>query len=211
MSELADLELAPAKRFAGRSDAPVWAAEAREPMKLALPLAITQLAQMAILTADVLMLGRLSKEALAGADDAVGVRVAGYTALAMSAVFMSVSAAVLAMFPHDISGLYLSPAAPANAEALALASLLLKVAAAFQIFDGVRVTAALSLRGLKGTRMPVRIAGASYWLAGFPVCIGLGVGLGLRGFGVWIGLAFALMVAAICMCSRFAYLSRDRK
>jgi MATE family multidrug resistance protein len=44
-----------------------WMCEARELMKLALPLVATQLAQMAILTTDVLMLGRLSKEALAGA------------------------------------------------------------------------------------------------------------------------------------------------
>src|SRR5690348_4218709 len=44
-----------------------WRAELRELMKLAWPLVATQLAQMAILTTDVLMLGRLSKEALASA------------------------------------------------------------------------------------------------------------------------------------------------
>jgi hypothetical protein len=35
--------------------------------------------------------------------------------------------------------------------------------------------------------------------------------LGWKGLGVWIGLAFALMVAAICMCWRFYYLSRESR
>jgi len=34
--------------------------------------------------------------------------------------------------------------------------------------------------------------------------------LGLKGLGVWIGLAFALFVAAISMCWRFYHLSREQ-
>ena len=44
-----------------------WADEARALVKLAGPLVITQLAQMAIMTTDVIMLGRLGKTALASA------------------------------------------------------------------------------------------------------------------------------------------------
>src|ERR1700761_6449377 len=44
-----------------------WIAEARELLKLAGPLVLTQLAQMAIMTTDVVMLGRLGKSALAAA------------------------------------------------------------------------------------------------------------------------------------------------
>src|SRR5262245_19341331 len=44
-----------------------WTAEARELMKLAGPLVVTQLMQMAILTTDVIMLGRVGKEAIAAA------------------------------------------------------------------------------------------------------------------------------------------------
>jgi MATE family multidrug resistance protein len=84
------------------------------------------------------------------------------------------------------------------------------VAAAFQLFDGVQVAAALSLRGLKDARAPMWIAGASYWLAGFPTCIVLGFGLGMKGFGIWIGLAFGLFVAAVLLCWRFWYMSRER-
>src|SRR6266446_4475392 len=42
-----------------------WLAEARELLRLAVPLAATQLAQMAILATDTVMLGHYSKEALA--------------------------------------------------------------------------------------------------------------------------------------------------
>jgi MATE family multidrug resistance protein len=145
----------------------------------------------------------------AGAGDLAGVRRAGSSALAVSTGFMSVSALVILLFRHQIAELYIAHA-DANADALALAAVFLQVAAAFQIFDGIQVTAALSLRGLKDAHMPMWIAGASYWLAGFPVCYGLGFGLGLKGLGVWIGLAFALFVAAISMCLRFYHLARER-
>ena len=54
------------------------------------------------------------------------------------------------------------------------------------------------------------LAGASYGLAGAPVCLLLGVGLRLHGVGIWIGLAFALAVAAAAMCSRLDHLTRSR-
>ena len=77
-----------------------------------------------------------------------------------------------------------------------MAVVFLHVAAAFQLMDGVQVTAAMSLRGLKDTSGPMWLAGASYWLAGAPMCALLGFGLGLDGLGVWLGLAFGLLVAA---------------
>jgi MATE family multidrug resistance protein len=123
---------------------------------------------------------------------------------------MSLCAVVLALFPHAIAGLYLDPRVAQNAGAIALATVFLRVAAAFQIFDGLQVVAALSLRGLKDARMPMVLAGASYWLAGFPACLFFGFWLGLKGFGIWLGLAFGLLVAAVAMCARFYYMTRDK-
>jgi MATE family multidrug resistance protein len=85
----------------------------------------------------------------------------------------------------------------------------LRIAAAFQIFDGIQVVASLSLRGLKDARMPMWIAAGSYWLIGFPICIGLGVFANWQGIGIWTGLAFALMTAAIFLSWRFVALSRE--
>ncbi len=81
----------------------------------------------------------------------------------------------------------------------------------FQIVDGLQVTAAMALRGLKDARAPMIIAAASYWLAGFPVCIGLGFWLHMAGLGIWIGLAFGLLVAAVSLTWRFAWLSRETR
>ena len=147
----------------------------------------------------------------AGANDMAGARRAGFTALAIATGFMSTTAIILALFPHQIAALYFAADNADNADVLRLAALFLQIAAAFQIFDGIQVVASLSLRGLKDAHAPMWIAGAAYWLVGFPLCLGLGVGLHWQGLGVWTGLAFALMAAAILLSRRFIYLSRQRR
>lgn len=144
----------------------------------------------------------------AGAGDGEEVRRAGYTAMLMAVAFMSLCALALALFPRAIAGLYVDVRLAQNAAAVALAAVFLRVAAAFQIFDGLQVVGALSLRGLKDARMPMFLAAGSYWLAGFPACLLFGFGLGLKGLGIWIGLAFGLLVAAVAMCARFVMLAR---
>src|ERR1700722_20885442 len=67
MSDIAEFDLAHAGRSVTGHGLDAWFAEARELSKLAAPLVLTQLAQMAILTTDVIMLGRLGKTALASA------------------------------------------------------------------------------------------------------------------------------------------------
>lgn len=146
----------------------------------------------------------------AGAGDGAGVRRAGYAAMLLAAAFMTLCAVVLFCWSHTIAGLYIDARVPQNAEAIRLATQFLKVAAAFQVFDGLQVVAALSLRGLKDARMPMVLAGASYWLAGFPACLLFGFWFGLKGFGVWLGLAFGLLVAAVLMCWRFHHLAQAR-
>ena len=143
----------------------------------------------------------------AGAGDGAGVRRAGYTAMLMGVGFMSLTSIIIWAFPRQIAELYFADVAK-NADVIVLAVVFLHMAAVFQIVDGLQVVGALSLRGLKDARAPMWIAGASYWLAGFPVCIWLAFGLHMKGLGIWIGLAFALLVAAVAMCWRFYYLSR---
>jgi MATE family, multidrug efflux pump len=143
----------------------------------------------------------------AGAGDKEAVRRAGYGAMLMAVAFMSVTAAILWLFPETIASLYLDPSA-SSAEVIALAVVFLHVAAVFQIADGVQVVGAMSLRGLKDANAPMWIAGGSYWIAGFPTCLALGFWLHMGGLGVWIGLAFSLLVAAILMTRRFWQLSR---
>jgi MATE family multidrug resistance protein len=143
----------------------------------------------------------------AGAGDRIAARRAGFTAIAMGAAFMCITALVLVTWPLQIATLWL-PDSTANRDVLALAVTFLHVAAAFQLVDGIQVTAAMGLRGLKDARGPMWIAGASYWLAGAPMCLWLGFGTSLKGFGIWLGLAFGLLVAAIALTTRFVLLSK---
>src|ERR1700692_3695347 len=65
MTDIAELDLSHAGAPVTGHGLDAWFAEARELAKLALPLALTQLAQMAIMTTDTIMLGHLSTQALA--------------------------------------------------------------------------------------------------------------------------------------------------
>jgi MATE family multidrug resistance protein len=146
--------------------------------------------------------------AAAGAKDWLGVRRAGITAMALGCSVVGVFGLVMALFGEGLAGLYLPGRSPADWRVIVLAGQFLKVAAAFQMFDALQVVAALSLRGLKDARAPLLIAGASYWLVGAPLCLGLAFGCHLQGLGVWIGLALGLAAAAASMTLRFFVLSR---
>jgi len=91
-----------------------------------------------------------------------------------------------------------------------LAIVFLYVAAVFQLFDALQVTAQMSLRGLKDAQAPMWIAGLSYWLVGFTLSYTLAFWGGLQGLGVWIGLAAGLAAAGAGMVWRFEILSRRR-
>jgi MATE family, multidrug efflux pump len=134
------------------------------------------------------------------------VRRAGLTAMALGGAVMIVFALSMALFARAIAELYL-PATPETAEALALTVLFLRVAAAFQLFDGIQVISASALRGLKDARLPMMLAGGAYWLVGFPLALFLGFGLHWQGVGIWLGLACSLAVAAVSLSLRFAYLT----
>ena len=216
---------------------PHWASFA-ELFRLGLPIGITMVFEVALFNGAALLMGTFGLASLAahqiaitipsltfmiplgiglaatvrvglaaGAGDRIAARRAGFTAIIMGACFMCSTALVLLLWPREIASLWL-PDTPANREVLALAVSFLHVAAAFQLMDGMQVTAAMSLRGLKDTRGPMWLAGASYWLAGAPMCAILGLFTPLKGFGVWLGLAFGLLVAAVTLTTRFALLSK---
>ncbi|MDR3498270.1 MAG: MATE family efflux transporter [Parvibaculum sp.] len=143
----------------------------------------------------------------AGARDMPRVRRAGTAALALSVTLMTLAGIVMAIFPKEIVGLYIDAHNPDNADVVELATVFLRVGAAFQLFDSIQVTMGISLRGLKDANFPMMLAGGSYWLFGFPVALYLAFHLHLEGFGVWIAFVLALFVVAVSMTARFAWLS----
>ncbi len=142
-----------------------------------------------------------------GRGDREGVRLAGTVGLSLSILFMGVAALGFWLAPRFIVGLYLDLDAPANAGVIVLAVTLLRVAAVFQVFDGIQVTAAGALRGLKDTRVPMFISGVSYWIVGLAGASWMAFGLDLGPAGLWWGLVLGLSTSAVLLLARFRAMS----
>lgn len=149
-----------------------------------------------------------------GLATGAGVRVAaaraGWTAIALGAAFMALSAAMLIGFGGAIAWAFLDPRNAGAAETAALAATLLVVAGLFQLADGVQAVAAGALRGLKDTTVPMILAGFGYWVAGLPLGLALAFPAGLGPVGIWVGLAVGLFLVAGLMLHRWMRLSAPR-
>ena len=132
----------------------------------------------------------------AGRKDADGVQRAVGVGMAFSLGFMMLTALTFWLIPGRVVSLYLDASDPANRAVVDTAVLFLGFAAAFQIFDGVQVSAAGALRGLKDTRVPMLISLFSYWGIGMATGATLTFGLGVGGRGLWTGLVVGLIAAA---------------
>ena len=139
-----------------------------------------------------------------GASDRAGITRAGWTALAMGIGFMAAMALLLITFPTMLIGIFLHTGDPRNAAVTALGVQFLAIAALFQIVDGAQSVGAGVLRGLQDTRWPMIFAAFGYWVIGIGVGWLLAFPLGMKGLGVWIGLASGLAVVALLMVWRWS-------
>ncbi len=138
-----------------------------------------------------------------GAGDLRGLRDGAIAALVLSfSVGLLTVVAFLAM-PKILIGLFLDRSAAEAAQILAFGTLLLAVGGLFQLFDAGQVMALGLLRGVQDTRVPMIVAGCSYWLVGIPVSYLLAFGLGFGGVGLWAGLAAGLACSASILTLRF--------
>ena len=69
--------------------------------------------------------------------------------------------------------------------------------------------AAGALRGFNDTRVPMVLAGVSFWLIGFPCAYGLAFAVGLGAVGIWIGFSIAVGTFAVMLVWRFHRRSKD--
>ena len=105
----------------------------------------------------------------AGAGDAEGARESARAALVCGVGFMMCTGIIFLVAPGAIAARYTRELPVA-----ALAATLIPIAGVFQVFDGIQAVCAGVLRGLGDTRAPFVINLAGFWLAGFPVSVGLG-------------------------------------
>ncbi len=138
-----------------------------------------------------------------GAGDAEAARFRSAVGVALSIGLAAVTAALMAVFNHQIAALYTNDATVA-----ALAAGLLFLAALFQISDAAQVSTSCAIRGYKVTRAPMVIHLTAFWVFALP----LGCVLGLapewlpwrpaepmQAQGFWIALVVGLTVAAGCL------------
>ncbi|HWY68523.1 MAG TPA: MATE family efflux transporter [Terriglobales bacterium] len=124
-----------------------------------------------------------------GRRDPVAAGRAGWAALSMGAGFMTLAALVLVFAPRMIVRAF-SP----DPQVMRVGVMLLLVAAAFQLFDGLQTVATGALRGAGETRIPMFSSFVAYWVVGLPLGYYLGFTRGFGAVGVWTGLAVSLAV-----------------
>jgi MATE family multidrug resistance protein len=119
---------------------------------------------------------------------------AGWTSILLGAGIMATFSLVLALFAQPIARAFTPDPA-----VIAATVPLLFVAAAFQFFDGLQITATGALRGAGNTHAGLIVHIIGYWIIGLPVGCWLGFRLGWGAVGLWIGLCAGLIVAGVAL------------
>lgn len=132
-----------------------------------------------------------------GRRDKPAVRTAAKVAMLAGAGVMLVSAAFFAWMPETLARLYTPEPA-----VIAVAAMLLPLAAAFQVFDGLQVVCSGVLRGAGDTRIPLLLYLLGFWICGIPLSLWLAFGAGWGPKGLWWGLAAALAAVSAVLLLR---------
>ena len=134
-----------------------------------------------------------------GQRDVDGARRAGWMALGVSALVMASSGLTFLIVPRPILRVFTS-----DPGVIETGVRLLRVAAAFQLFDGVQVVATGALRGTGDTRTAMLANLAGHWLLGLPVGALLCFRVGLGVVGLWIGLCVGLIAVAVILLTTWS-------
>jgi MATE family multidrug resistance protein len=124
-----------------------------------------------------------------GRKDRHGAAAAGWTALALSGLFMGSAGILLWTAPAWLVRLFIRDSA-----VVACGATLLRIAAFFQLFDGFQIVSTGALRGAGDTRTPMLVHLAGYWIVGLPAVYTLCYPLHWGVRGIWTGLTTALIL-----------------
>lgn len=200
-------------------------------LSLGLPIGLQMVIEVLAFSLGAIMLGWISKEALAGHQVAIGL--AGMTYLIsfglasgttirvshaygdrnrqelINSVIASLHIVIAFMSLMGISFVvfrnYLPFLFTSDMEVVKLAAGLLVVGAFFQIFDGVQVVLLGALRGMADVRIPMYMAFFSYIVVSLPISYLLAFVFNFGYTGVWIGFVFGLSTAAVLFGLRLKY------
>ena len=128
---------------------------------------------------------------------------AGWAAIGLGAACMATFSILLGLFAHPIARAFTPDRAVISATVP-----LLFVAAAFQFFDGLQITATGALRGAGNTHAGLIVQIVGYWIIGLPVGCWLGFHLHHGAVGLWIGLCAGLIVAGLALTTVWSRTTR---
>lgn len=208
---------------------PRWTTDTREVLRIGVPIGLILLAEAGLFVLAALWMARFGDDTVAafqialnfaavlfmipmsiglattvrvghavGAGDHADVCRRGVVGMQLGLLNAISNAAIMLLCGSLIAALYTDDATIA-----AIAVRFFWLAAAFQFFDGLQVTANGALRGIKDTRVPMLITITAYWLVGMPVAWYLGFHTSLAASGLWWGLTAGLMIAAAGLSLRF--------
>ncbi len=127
-----------------------------------------------------------------------GLSRASYASVHLVLAFMGTSAILFVLCRNLLPLIYTSDPA-----VIAVASQLILMAAAFQIFDGLQVVMLGILRGLADVKHAMVIAFISYILISLPLSYLFGFTFKMGAVGVWVGLVASLVIAATFFYRRY--------
>ena len=210
-----------------------WAKQ-RELLRLGLPIGGTVVVEILVFAAVTVLISTISAQALAGHEvalncvsftfmvplglsaaasvrvgqavgrgDGRGAAAAGWAALVVAGGFMLGSSLLFELAPHAIARGF-TP----DAGVIAATVPIFAVAAFFQFFDGLQVTALGALRGMGDTRSGFVTHLCTYWVLGMPLGWWLAFRRGWGAPGLWVGICVALIVAGTVLVVRWSVVSR---
>ena len=229
---LAAVMLAAALRL--RGPVPGEPVRVREVLRLSLPMGLQLLAEIGVFSLAALFAGRLGADVVSAHQVAMGLasftfmgglgvasgtavrvgqavgagsspRRAGVAGILMGTMVMCSGAFVFTVAPEPLVRLFTN-----DEGVVAVGTSLLRIAAFFQLFDGMQVVAAGALRGAGDVRFPFVATIAAHWLLGLPLSLGLGFGLGFGARGLWWGLTAGLVSIALILTARFLRITQTR-
>jgi MATE family multidrug resistance protein len=132
---------------------------------------------------------------LIGARDSDRLIVSCRTAFAMGGGVMAIAALIFVVFRELLPLFYIEDLA-----VVSLAALLLPIAGAFQIFDGLQVVGGGLMRGMGRPRAGALVNLIGFYIIGLPLAWLLAFPADLGIIGIWWGLAAGLGVVALLLC-----------
>ncbi len=134
-----------------------------------------------------------------GARDPERARSAGWLAILVGGAFMLASATTFVVVPEAIMAAFTDDPA-----IIGVGVGLLRIAALFQLFDGLQVVAIGVLRGAGDTRTAMVTSLFAYWVVGLPLAWSLCFVADLGVDGLWFGLTGGLVCAAAVLVGTWA-------